>query len=197
MKRLIVPVLAATLFLGASPAPFKVRVALERAVINEREAVALYDAFAVRATEEGYLGAASLFRAAARAERVHLARFTEALQSRGVPLPAESEQHPTVGTTAENLRAATAAEQAERDGTYRDAIAAAEENGDEEMRKLFDQTRDTEVEHANLFIAAGRQLESMKQPKTYYVCDHCGYTTDIEFPLCALCRDRDHQHSVE
>lgn len=200
MKRSIVPVLIAfafTFIASASPVPFKTRIALERAVTNEREAIARYNAFAQKAMDEGYLGATSLFRACESAERVHLSRFIEALQSRGLDVPAEVEQHPEVGTTAENLRAAAAAEQAERDGLYREAIATAEENGDEAMRKIFDQTRDTEVEHANLMIAAGRQLESMKEPRTYYVCGHCGYTTDVNLPLCALCRDKHPPHEVD
>jgi rubrerythrin len=196
MKRLLIPVLATLFFLGALPASFKVRIALERAVVSERETVAKYEAFAQKATEEGYLGAASLFRAAARAEGVHAARFIAVMNARDLTPPPEVEQHPTVGTTAENLRAASAAEAAERDGTYREAIAAAVDSNDEAMRKVFDQTRDTEVEHANLFNNASRQLDSMKAAKTYYVCEHCGYTTDVELPLCALCRDRDHPHQV-
>ncbi len=197
MKRLLIPVLAAALFFGAAPASFKVRVSMERAVVNEREAIARYQAYAQKATEEGYLGAASLFRAAASAETVHLEKFIAAMKSRDLTPPAETEQQPVVGTTAENLRAAAAAEASERDTTYREAIAAAVESKDDVMKTVFDQTRDTEVEHANLFIAAGRQLDSMRAAKTYYVCEHCGYTTDINLPLCALCRDRDHPHAVE
>ncbi|HET8798875.1 MAG TPA: rubrerythrin family protein [Thermoanaerobaculia bacterium] len=197
MKRWIVPVLAAALLLAASPAPFKVRQALDRAVMGEREAIARYEAFAKKAEEEGYLGVASLFRAAARGEGVHLRRFVEAMQARGLNPPGEVEHHPVVGSTADNLRNASAAEAAERDGTYREAILAAEESEDDALRKVFDQTRDTEVEHANLFNTAARQLASMKEQRTYYVCDHCGYTTDVDLPLCALCRDRDHPHAVK
>jgi rubrerythrin len=176
---------------------FQVRQVLDRAIDNEREAAARYDAFAASAEEEGYPGAASLFRAAARAERVHARRFAEAMKERGLDVPEERQYRPTVGSTAENLRTSSSAELSERDGIYRDAITAAQDARDENLAKIFDQTRDTEVEHANLMIAANRQLEGCRVPKTHYVCDHCGYTTDVNLPMCVLCRKNTHPEEVK
>jgi len=192
MKRSIV--LLAVLLMAAMP--FRMRQVLERSLLNEREAVARYEAYAQKATEEGYLGAASLFRAAARAEGVHAERFAEALRERGVEVSPAPAFHPTVGTTAENLRGASMAELQERDTMYRDAIDAARDAKDQALLTVFDQTRDTEVEHANLLAAALRQLDQFKSGKTYYVCDRCGYTTDFAMPLCALCRLNKRPHEV-
>jgi rubrerythrin len=169
---------------------------LQRSLQNEREAVENYEACALKATEEGYLGAAALFRATARAEGVHAQRITEAMQARGMAIPEPTAVHPAIGSTLENLRAAAIAEAQERDSTYKDALTAAQDARDEELVTLFDHTRDTEVEHANLFSTAMRHLDQYREPRQFYVCDKCGYTTDIDLPLCALCRTRGHPHEV-
>lgn len=195
MKRSLLLLLPLLLLVAATP--FKVQNLLSRSLQNERDAAAKYEAFALKADEEGYPGAAALFRAAARAEGVHAARITEAMKARGISVPEPGAHHETVATTAENLRAAALAEAQERDATYREALAAAGDAGDQELVTLFDQTRDTEVEHANLFSTAVRQLEQLKEPKHFYVCDKCGYTTDVSLPMCALCRSSKHPHEVE
>ncbi len=194
MKRswLVLPVL-----LLMAAAPYRVQSVLQKALQNERDTVAKYDACAVKATEEGYAGAAALFRAAARAEGVHARLMMEAMRARGIAVPEAEASHPAIGSTADNLRSAALAEAQERDTTYRDALEAAADAKDQELVKLFDHTRDTEVEHANLFSAALRQLDAYKQPKHFYVCDKCGYTTDVDLPLCALCRTRAHPHEVQ
>jgi len=184
------------LFLLVAAVPYRLQSILQRSLQNERETVAKYEACAVKAEEEGYPGAAALFRAAARAEGVHAQRITEALQARGIDIPEPAIGHPAIGTTENNLRAAAIAEAQERDSTYKDALEAAQEARDEQLVTLFDHTRDTEVEHANLFSTALRNLDQYRQPKQFYVCDKCGYTTDVDLPLCALCRNREHPHEV-
>ena len=194
MKRswLVLPLL-----LLVAAVPYRVQNVLQKSLQNERDAVAKYEACALKATEEGYAGAASLFRAAARAEGVHAERIIEAMRARGIAVPDATPHQGMIGSTADNLRMAASAETQERDTMYKDAIAAAQEARDEELVTLFDQTRDTEVEHANLFNAAARQLEQYKQPKHFFVCDKCGYTTDVDLPLCALCRTREHPHEID
>lgn len=194
MKRswLVLPVL-----LLVAAAPYRIQSVMQKALQNERDTVAKYEACALKASEEGYAGAAALFRAAARAEGVHAKLIMEAMGARGMTIPEPAAGHPAIGSTAENLRLAAMAEAQERDTTYREALEAATDAKDQELITLFDHTRDTEVEHANLFSAALRQLDDFKQPKNFYVCDKCGYTTDIDLPLCALCRTREHPHEVK
>jgi rubrerythrin len=169
--------------------PFPVQKALTNAVNNERAAVARYEAFAAKAEDEGYLGAASLFRACAKAERVHLQRFVGLMTARDVAPPSEAAPKIAVGSTRENLQAAIMLEQGARDSVYLYAISVCNEAKDEVASHVFDTTRDAEVEHANLEAAAMRNLESMRHPREYYVCEHCGYTTEIKLPLCPSCRD--------
>ena len=196
MVLFIVLAAVATASAGEKSTSPKVRGILERALVNEREAVARYEAFAQKATEEGYLGAASLFRAAAHAEGIHARRFEAAMIDRGINVPPPAQFKIDTGSTAENLRAAGVAETQERDGIYREAVNAAAESKDDVLMTMFDQTRDTEVEHANLMLNASHHLDQMKEAKTYFVCDHCGYTTDIDLPLCALCRKDEHPGAV-
>ena len=192
MKRSLV--LLAVLLVAA--VPFKVRQVLEKSFINEREAVARYEAFAKTAESEGYPGAAALFRACARAEGVHAERFAEAMKERGLDVPQVPQSSPAIGSTAENLRGAALAEQGERDSVYKDALSAAHDAKDDALVTVFDQTRDTEVEHANLLTSALRQLDSFKSPKSFYVCDKCGYTSDFGMGMCPLCRVNKHPHEV-
>jgi rubrerythrin len=167
-----------------------VRNVVERALAGEREAVARYEAFAAKAVEEGYPGAAALFRAQVAAERTHAERFASILRKNDVPVPPEEPVTPKVGTTEENLRAAATAEALERDGIYREAVETCKRHGAEEIAKIFDQTRDSEVEHANLCNSAARNPASIKEPKAFYVCNACGYTTDVRLSFCPACQNK-------
>ena len=189
-KLLIAIALLSLTFIGAAgqKTSWGVQRVLTNAVVNERAAIARYTAFAAKADAEGYVGAGDLFRAEASAETIHLARFTALMNERGIPLPPETTKPVIVGTTAANLNAAVSAELAERDDIYLDAYKTALGSKDDEIATVFDQTRDAEVEHANLCQAAARNLEQMKEPKTYAVCPICGYTTDSKFPFCPSCR---------
>ncbi len=202
MKRTLMIIIALSSFAVATIAatktlPHDVRTVLQRALANERETVARYEAFARKADEEGYRGAAALFRAQAQAERTHGERFATALRAHDITPPAEETVSPAVGTTADNLRNAASAERTERDGIYREAIETCNLHSATEIAKLFDQTRDSEVEHANLCTAAARDVEAMKEPKTYYVCGKCGYTTDVRLPFCPACQHKAQPAAVE
>lgn len=183
--------------IAATALPREVRSVLQNALTNEREAVARYELFARKADEEGYRGAAALFRAQAQAERTHAERFAAVLRANEIPLPPEQTFTPNVGTTGENLRAAASAERAERDGAYREAIETCNLHGATDIAKVFDQTRDSEVEHANLCNTAAHDLDSMKDAKTFYVCGKCGYTTDVKLPFCPACQHKQAPVAVE
>lgn len=188
-KLLFTLALLSLTFVGAGQkTSWGVQRVLTNAIVNERAAVARYNAFAEKADAEGYIGAGDLFRAAARAETIHLSRFTAVMNSRGLELPPETTRPVVVGSTSANLQAAVSAELGERDDIYLDAYKAASNAADTEIAQVFDETRDVEVEHANLCQAAARNLEKMKEPHAYSVCTICGYTTDVRFPVCPLCR---------
>ena len=163
---------------------------LSQAVNGERAAAARYDAFAERAMADGYPGAASLFRAQAKAERIHLRRFAKLMEEHGMPVPPEEPVRLDVAATDRNLQAAIMLEQAERDSTYLYAINTCNDAREPEVAKVFDTTRDSETEHANLCANALRSMNSMKNAKTFYVCPYCGYTTDVGLNTCPACMHR-------
>lgn len=160
---------------------------LRTSIAGERAAQARYVKFAVKADEEGLGGVASLFRACARAEKAHEERLLSLLKKRGGTAP-EGIEEPVVGTTRENLQAAMSAEQAERDTSYHDAFETAKAAGDAEVAKVLDQCRTGEAEHANLLMAANWSLGSMSEPRAYYVCSGCGFTSEMNLPRgCPMC----------
>jgi rubrerythrin len=196
MKRAVL-VLIILVSAAALAAPFGIQRVLTNAVIGERQAIARYTAFAAKADDEGYPGAAGLFRACAKAESIHLRRFTALMVERNLDVPPEAPVKVDVGSTRDNLITSFAAETAERDSTYLYAIRAANDDHDDAVAKTFDETRDVEVEHANLCSEASRNLSDMKTAHDYYVCERCGYTTNVRLPLCPSCRDGHPLHGAQ
>ena len=78
MKRVLFSllILGAVAAYAATDLSLTVREAVETAIRHEREAVVRYEAFAAKADEEGYPGAAALFRAQAASEATHEKRLT-------------------------------------------------------------------------------------------------------------------------
>ena len=170
----------------AQPAGGTIQDVLQAAFSNEIIAHQRYTEFAAKADEEGYKGVASFFRAAAKAERVHADRFAGALKKKGVDASTPAYQA-DVKSTRENLIASIDAEREERDVVYRDSIERAKTLEEKEVAALFDLARTAETEHANLCAIVNASMDDQKHPKTYRVCSHCGYTTDIGLAKCPSC----------
>ena len=186
---LVVLMLAAALLAqpAATPEPGEsILEILQAAYGNEMIAYARYTAFAVKADEEGYKGAASFFRAAAKAEHIHADRFAAILKKKGGE-PIAPTYEPDVKTTRENLLMSIDAEREERDSVYLASIQRAKALGEKEVTQLFDLARNAETEHGNLCSIVNATLDDQKRPRTYHVCSHCGYTTDVKLARCPSC----------
>ena len=157
---------------------------------NELIALERYAAFAKTADEDGYKGVASLFRAAAKAERIHADRFAEVLKKKN-ETPLEPSFTPDVRSTQENLLQAVEAEREERDNVYLLDIQKAKALEEKSIATLFDLVRSAETEHANLCTIANATLDDQKSAKTYHVCSYCGYTTDVKLGRCPSCMHAD------
>ncbi len=161
---------------------------LQAAFNGESNAKARYEAFARKADEEGYQQVASLFRAAASAEGIHLTNHAKVIRSMGAAPEAEIGA-PEVGTTSENLAAAIEGESHERDSMYPDFIKQAKADGSDSAVQTFSYALAAETEHAKLYQMALNDLDNWKNgPKTFIVCDVCGYTTlSLDLSKCPVC----------
>jgi rubrerythrin len=181
-----------------SPAP-----ALEQTLKNllaafngESNASARYAAFAVKADEEGFSKAASLFRAASRAEQIHAANHSEIIVKMGAAKPVATIEAATVKTTAENLKAAIDGELYEVNVMYPDFIKEAEEQKNTAALRTFKFAIEAEKEHAQLYTKTLEHIQNcvektckkMSCKTAYYVCPVCGFTVEkAEFDRCPVC----------
>jgi rubrerythrin len=160
---------------------------LQAAFSGESNAHARYLAFAEKADTEGYAGAASLFRAAARAEEIHAANHANVIKKFG-GLPSTKLDSPMVGSTRENLAAAIKGETYERDEMYPAFIRQARSDGNSEAARTFSFALSAEAEHAKLYAEGLTSLEKMSASRVFYVCPTCGFTTATpEFERCPTC----------
>lgn len=162
---------------------------LQAAYNGESNAHARYLAFAQKADEEGYGQVASLFRAAARAEQIHLTNHAAVIRKMNAE-PTATIETVVVKSTRENLEgAANQGEAYERDTMYPGFIEQANAEGNQDAVQTFDFARKAEAQHFQLFTQALGNLESMRgKSHTYYVCTVCGYTTpDPVTSNCVSC----------
>jgi rubrerythrin len=150
---------------------------LQIAYNGESNAHARYLAFAKKADEEGYTKAASLFRAAARAEEVHAQHHAEVIKKMG-GTPKADVKAPEVKSTRENLEAAVKGESYERDVMYPEFIKQARAEHKADAVLVFNYAKTAEAEHARFYGEALANLSEWKGgTKDFYVCSVCGYTT--------------------
>jgi rubrerythrin len=162
---------------------------LQAAFNGESNASAKYGAFAKKADADGYHQAASLFRAASRAEQIHATNHARVIRKMGAePVATIEDAH--VASTAENLQAAIAGETYEFETMYPAFIAEAQASGTAAAVRTFTDAMEAEKEHARMYSEVLKNLENAKVAKTYYVCAVCGYTVEqLDFDRCPLCRN--------
>ena len=160
---------------------------LQTAFDGESNARVRYLAFAQKAETEGYGKAASLFRAAARAEEIHANNHAEVIRKLGAT-PAADVKAPDVKSTPENLQAAIKGESYERDTMYPEFLKQAREEGNKDAVRTFNFAKEAEAEHAKLYTEASGNLAQWKTTgQTFYVCPSCGFTTgNLNFEKCPV-----------
>jgi len=155
---------------------------------GESNAHARYLAFAQKADAEGYGAAASLFRAAARAEQVHFERHAEVIKKLG-GIPRATIETPVVKSTMENLEAANKGEVYENTIMYPEFIKQAQAEKKADALDAFEDAMKAEGVHAKLYAKAMKELDSMKGgKKDFYVCPKCGNVVDTApVTMCPIC----------
>ena len=161
---------------------------------GESNASAKYTAFAAKADAEGWHGAASLFRAAARAEHIHATNHARVIKQLGGD--ATCVIHPVqVSSTLENLKAALAGETYEFETMYPNFLAEAREHDNKAAIRTMDFALEAEKTHARLYseaivlVEAGKKDAWVSAARDFYVCPVCGYTSEDpnEHDHCPVC----------
>ena len=160
---------------------------LQTAYNGESNAKARYDAFAVKAAEEGYNGVASLFRAAAVSEGIHAAAHAKAIEALGA-MPAADVKPPAVKSTKENLKAALEGENHESKKMYPAFLKKAQADKNMQAVYSFKGAMAAEKMHAAYYAKALANIGEWKAKKKFIVCLVCGHTTmDMKLKVCPVC----------
>jgi rubrerythrin len=149
---------------------------LQEAFGGESKANRRYVFFAEKAEKDGYPQVARLFRAVAEAETVHARNHFNAMDA--------------VGSTKDNLTAASIGEHQEFTGMYPAFIEMAGEERNERARRSFGWANEVEKVHHAYFEAALEAVKAGRTPvdNTYYVCQVCGNTVTGAPPeKCPIC----------
>jgi len=158
------------------PETYQTEENLTTAFAGESQANRRYLFFAEKADKEGYPQVAKLFRAAADAETVHARNHFNAMDG--------------VGSTQDNLLAATMGEHHEFTRMYPPFIAKAEEEQNERAQRTFNLANEVEQVHHRLFEAALKEVKAGQKTKEepIYVCQVCGNTLTGDAPdRCPVC----------
>jgi rubrerythrin len=162
---------------------------------GESNANAKYTAFAAKADAEGWHGAASLLRAAARAEQIHAGNHAKVIKQLGGE--AKCEIHPVeVKGTLENLKAALSGEQYEIDTMYPGFLEEATARNIPAAIRTITGALEAEKTHARLYgeaialVVGGKKDSWVGAARDFYVCPVCGYTseTEEEHERCPVCK---------
>jgi rubrerythrin len=161
---------------------------MQTAYDGECNAHARYLAFAAKADAEGYAPVASLFRAVARAEEVHVNSHAKIIRKMGAT-PESRIKVPEVKSTAENLEFALRGENVEHTTTYPGFVKQAESEKNAAVVRALNGTLVVEKTHAKLFEEVLKNRTTWKSPhKTFLVCTVCGYVTDdLSLKKCPVC----------
>jgi len=161
---------------------------------GESNASAKYNAFATKADAEGYHGAASLFRAAARAESIHAANHARVIAQLGGEAKATLYAAEVKGTL-ENLKTAQSGELYEVNTMYPGFIEEAKASGNTAAVRSMTGAMEAEKTHARLYgeaialVEAGKKDSWVGAARDFYVCPVCGYTSETpeEHERCPVC----------
>ncbi len=149
---------------------------LQEAFGGESKANRRYIFFAEKAEKEGYPQVARLFRAIAEAETVHARNHFNAMDA--------------IGSTKDNLLAASIGEHQEFTAMYPAFIDTAKEERNERAERTFSWANKVEKIHHGYYEAALKDVKEGKKPAdaTYYVCQVCGNTVTGSAPdKCPIC----------
>lgn len=151
---------------------------LLKAFAGESQARNRYTFFASKAKKEGLVQIAGVFEETANQEKEHAERFFSRLEGGEVEITAGFPAG-SVGTTAENLRAAAGGENFEWTTLYVEFARIAEEEGFDDVARLFESICVAEKQHENRYNGLLANIENgtvfKKDKSVVWRCINCGY----------------------
>ncbi len=160
---------------------------LKAAVNGETGASATYSAYAEQADAEGHKRLASLWRATAAAEQIHIA-----MEYNLVMAEDENWPRPEVSKSSDtpldlNLIASANGEIYETSDMYPSFIKKAQEEGKNAAVLVFTRAKLAEGYHAALYLDAYNNIDTPND-EHYYLCPVCGYIHQgKDFEKCPIC----------
>jgi rubrerythrin len=162
------------------------------AFAGESQARNRYTYFVSQARKEGFEHIAAIFQETADNEKEHAKRFFKFLEGGDVTITA-SYPAGVIGTTAENLKAAAAGENAEHTSIYPGFAAVAKEEGFPEVAAAFRAIALVEREHEARYLKLLKNVVEgtvfKKEKVVRWKCRNCGYIHEGKNPpqKCPAC----------
>lgn len=163
------------------------------AFTGESQARNRYTFAASKAKKEGYIQISEIFIETANQEKEHAKRLFKMLEGGEVEVQATFPAG-TIGSTAENLKAAAGGEHEEWEAMYPGFAKTAREEGLEGAAVIFEAIAVAEKQHEKRFLALLANIENgtvfKKSEAAVWRCRNCGYVQEGEeapkaCPACA------------
>ncbi len=155
---------------------------LTKAFIGESQARNRYTFYASVARKEGYEQIAEIFQMTADNEKEHAKRIFEHIQElkeNTEDIKVEAAAPTTLGTTAENLKAAIAGENYEYTQMYPEFAKVAEEEGLTTIANRLKAIAKAEAHHEERYKKLLKEIEAgtvfKKEEEIEWMCRECGY----------------------
>ena len=159
---------------------------------GESQARMRYTYFASQAKKDGYEQISFIFADTADNEKEHAKRFFKFLEGGDVEITA-SYPAGVIGTTAANLKAAADGEYHEHTVLYPEAARVADQEGFDEIARVFREIARVEMEHEKRYRILLKNVDMgtvfKKSSPTKWRCRNCGYVYEgTEAPdKCPAC----------
>lgn len=159
---------------------------------GESQARNRYAYFSSQAKKEGFEQISFIFADTAENEKEHAKRFFKFLEGGEVEITA-SYPAGIIGKTAENLKAAAEGENLEHTVLYPEAAKIAQDEGFDEIAKVFLEIAKVEKEHEKRYRILLKNVESgtvfKRSSAVKWRCRNCGYVHEAaeapnECPAC-------------
>ncbi|NLA79711.1 MAG: rubrerythrin family protein [Chloroflexi bacterium] len=163
---------------------------------GESQARSRYYFYAEVAEKEGYLHIRNIFHETGDNELEHAKVFYDHLVARGCAgvINVHADYPLSVGSTAENLKAAADGEEEEFLKLYKQAAIDAAEEGYDDIAESFQEILEVEERHYARYMKLWELVRDKKyfnrDHKVYWKCGNCGYVHEGEDApnVCPACK---------